>query len=121
MGAFGIGQPLSRFEDGRLLRGGGMYVADRVLPGQVYACFLRSPHAHAAIGAIELENARNAAGVVGVFVSPTWRWMVWVVRLSPSNDLAQTACRCSGGLIQALQRHASDMSEILSRWSWPSL
>src|ERR1700757_1390962 len=69
MGAFGIGQPISRFEDERLLRGGGLYVADRTLPGQAYACFLRSPHAHAAIQAIDLGKARNAAGVVGVFVS----------------------------------------------------
>src|SRR5690349_15288967 len=67
MGAFGIGQPLSRIEDGRLLRGRGMYGADRTRHGQAYACFLRSPHAHAAIEAIELENARNAAGVLGIF------------------------------------------------------
>src|SRR5258708_36951766 len=65
----GIDKSIGRFDAGRLLPGGGMYVADRALPGQVYACFLRSPHAHAAIEAIELENARNAAGVVGVFVS----------------------------------------------------
>ena len=56
MGAFGIGQPLSRFEDERLLRGGGTYVADRTLPRQAQACFLRSPHAHAAIDAIELKK-----------------------------------------------------------------
>jgi carbon-monoxide dehydrogenase large subunit len=66
MGAFGIGQPLNRFEDERLLRGGGVYVADRALPGQAYACFLPSPHAHAAIETIELENARKAAGVISI-------------------------------------------------------
>lgn len=66
MGAFGIGQPLNRFEDERLLRGGGAYVADRALPGQAYACFMRSPHAHTAIETIELENARKAAGVISI-------------------------------------------------------
>lgn len=69
MGAFGIGQPLTRFEDGRLVRGRGMYLADRAFPNQAHACFLRSPHAHAVIDAIDTRSARNAAGVIGIFVS----------------------------------------------------
>ena len=32
MGDFSVGQPVSRFEDPRLLRGGGRYVDDIVLP-----------------------------------------------------------------------------------------
>jgi CO/xanthine dehydrogenase Mo-binding subunit len=44
----------------------GAYVADRALPGQAYACFLRSPHAHTAIETIELENARKADGVISI-------------------------------------------------------
>ena len=43
----GIGQPVRRREDLRLVRGGGRYTADENLPGQVYAVMLRSPHAHA--------------------------------------------------------------------------
>src|SRR5882724_1513564 len=112
MGAFGIGQPLSRFEDGRLLRGGGMYVADRALPGQVYACFLRSPHAHAAIEAIELENARNAAGVVGVFVSSDLaadglgRTAVTLKRSRP--DGSPMFWRAHPGLAEIRVRHVGD-------------
>ena len=112
MGAFGIGQPLSRFEDGRLLRGGGMYVADRALPGQVYACFLRSPHAHAAIEAIELENARNAAGVVGVFVSADLaadglgRTAVTLKRSRP--DGLPMFWRAHSGLAETRVRHVGD-------------
>ena len=112
MGAFGIGQPLSRFEDGRLLRGGGMYVADRALPGQVYACFLRSPHAHAAIEAIELENARNAAGVVGVFVSSNLaadglgRTAVTLKRSRP--DGLPMFWRAHPGLAETHVRHVGD-------------
>src|SRR5438067_37806 len=42
-----IGKALTRKEDLRLLRGAGRYSDDLSLPGQAYAVFLRSPHAHA--------------------------------------------------------------------------
>ena len=48
----GIGQPVRRREDLRLVRGAGRYTADENLPGQVYAVMVRSPHAHARIRAI---------------------------------------------------------------------
>jgi aerobic carbon-monoxide dehydrogenase large subunit len=67
MGAFGIGQAVSRFEDPRLLRGGGRFVDDFNLPGQGYAFLLRSPHAHARLDRIELGAARAMPGVLGVF------------------------------------------------------
>src|SRR5688500_10114837 len=47
-----IGQPIPRKEDERLLRGAGCYADDVNLPGQVYACMVRSPHAHARIKSI---------------------------------------------------------------------
>jgi carbon-monoxide dehydrogenase large subunit len=46
---FGIGQPVPRTEDPRLLKGKGKYTDDVNLPFQTYAYFLRSPHAHAEI------------------------------------------------------------------------
>jgi aerobic carbon-monoxide dehydrogenase large subunit len=64
---FGIGQPVSRFEDPRLLRGHGRYQDDFNLPGQAYAVFLRSPHAHARIRAIDAAAAAAAPGVLAVF------------------------------------------------------
>ena len=112
MGAFGIGQPLSRFEDERLLRGGGTYVADRVLPGQAHACFLRSPHAHAAIEAIELENARNAPGVIGIFASSDLaayglgRTAVTLKRKRP--DGSPMFWRAHPGLAETRVRHVGD-------------
>ena len=48
----GIGQPVRRREDLRLVRGNGRYTADENLPGQVYAVMVRSPHAHARIRSI---------------------------------------------------------------------
>src|ERR1700689_2466421 len=62
----GIGQPVRRREDFRLVRGGGRYTADENLPGQVYAVMVRSPHAHARIRAIATEEARAAPGVLAV-------------------------------------------------------
>jgi carbon-monoxide dehydrogenase large subunit len=61
-----IGRPLPRFEDARFVRGGGRYTDDIVLPGQTYAVFVRSPHAHADIAAIDVAGAGARPGVVGV-------------------------------------------------------
>ena len=67
MGKFGIGQPVLRSEDTRLLTGGGRYVADISLPGEAYAVFLRSPHAHADIAGIDTTAAVAAPGVLAVY------------------------------------------------------
>src|ERR1044071_116698 len=66
MSKYGIGQPVLRFEDPRLLRGQGRYINDVNLPGQAYAVFVRSPHAHAKINAIDIEEAKKAPGVLAV-------------------------------------------------------
>ena len=60
------GQSLKRFEDPRLLRGEGAFVDDMKLPGMLHACFLRSPHAHANILAVDASAARSIPGVVAV-------------------------------------------------------
>src|SRR3984885_6444557 len=62
----GIGQPVRRREDLRLVRGAGRYTADENLPGQVYAVMLRSPHAHARIRAIDTAKAKAMPGVLAV-------------------------------------------------------
>src|SRR6185295_14858377 len=67
MSKYGIGQPVLRFEDPRLLRGQGRYINDVNLAGQVHAVFVRSPHAHARIKAIKVDAAKAATGVVAVY------------------------------------------------------
>jgi carbon-monoxide dehydrogenase large subunit len=62
----GIGQPVRRREDLRLVRGAGRYTADENLPGQVYAAMVRSPHAHARIRAIATDKAKATSGVLAV-------------------------------------------------------
>jgi carbon-monoxide dehydrogenase large subunit len=60
------GQPLKRREDPRLLTGNGSFVDDIRLPDMLYACVLRSPHAHARLMAIAVEAARRLPGVVAI-------------------------------------------------------
>jgi carbon-monoxide dehydrogenase large subunit len=67
MGQFGIGQPVRRFEDKRLLCGNGRFQHDVSLPGQAYAVVLRSPHAHAAIRALDLSAGQAAPGVLAIY------------------------------------------------------
>ena len=67
MGPFGIGQAVKRFEDGRLVRGGGRFHDDVNLPGQVHAVVVRSIHAHARIRSLDISEALRAPGVLAVF------------------------------------------------------
>ena len=66
MGEFGIGQPVPRFEDPRLLRGQGRFVDDVSLPGQACMVVVRSPHAAARIRSIDAAAAARAPGVLAV-------------------------------------------------------
>ena len=61
-----IGRPLRRLEDQRLLTGLGRFTDDISLPDQAHAAFLRSPHAHARIAAIDTSAALGAPGVIAV-------------------------------------------------------
>jgi carbon-monoxide dehydrogenase large subunit len=63
----GIGAPVRRREDRRLLTGQGRFAADVNAPGQIHAAFVRSPHAHAEVVALEAAPAHAVAGVLGVF------------------------------------------------------
>ncbi len=64
--AEGIGKPLPRKEDDRLLRGEGRYTDDLHLPGAAYASLVRSPHAHARIRRIDASEALALPGVLAV-------------------------------------------------------
>src|SRR3984957_2955524 len=72
MGEFALGQAVPRFEDPRLVRGGGRYVDDIVLPGMAFGHVLRSPHAHARIRAIDTAKAKAAPGVLAVLTGADW-------------------------------------------------
>src|SRR5437899_8259503 len=67
MGQFGIGQPIKRFEDVRLVRGEGRFHNDVNLPGQAHAVIVRSVHAHARIQSVDTAAALRAPGVLAAF------------------------------------------------------
>ena len=62
----GIGKPVPRQEDGRLLSGAGCFADDVAVPGQAWACMVRSPHAHARILAIDARGALRMPGILAV-------------------------------------------------------
>ena len=69
MGARQFGARVKRLEDPALLTGRGRFVDDVKLPGTLEACFVRSPHAHARIRAIDTRAARALPGVHAVLTA----------------------------------------------------
>lgn len=61
-----VGSPRRRLDDPRLLTGRGKYVDDLALPRMAHVAFVRSPHAHARIARLEVEESRKSPGVVAV-------------------------------------------------------
>jgi carbon-monoxide dehydrogenase large subunit len=66
MSATGIGAAVRRKEDHRFITGKGHYTDDINRPGQSYAFFIRSPHAHAAIKSIDAKAASTMPGVLAI-------------------------------------------------------
>src|SRR5215468_5420532 len=69
MGAKQFGARVARLEDRPLLTGRGRFVDDIALPGTLHACFVRSPHPHAEIRAIDTAAARAMPGVHAVLTA----------------------------------------------------
>ncbi|MBV1707928.1 MAG: xanthine dehydrogenase family protein molybdopterin-binding subunit [Hyphomicrobiales bacterium] len=94
MSATGIGAPVKRREDFRFITGKGQYTADVNRHGQAYAYFLRSPHAHATIDAIDYAEALKMPGVCAIYTG---------------KDLADDKI---GGLICGWMIHSKDGSPM---------
>src|SRR3984893_18732177 len=69
MGAKHFGARVARLEDPALLTGRGRFVDDVKLPGALHASFVRSPHPHARIRAIDAAAARAMPGVHAVLAA----------------------------------------------------
>jgi carbon-monoxide dehydrogenase large subunit len=63
-----IGQPMPRRDTRRLVAGGGRYVDDHSLKGELFAAFLRSPYPHAEFVFGDLEAA-SLTGVAAVLTA----------------------------------------------------
>lgn len=88
---FGMGQSVKRTEDLRLVTGQGQYTDDLSLPGQAYAYFVRSPHAHATLGAIDVSAAKDAPGVIAALTFED------IEKLQPGRLTSMAPIRGKGG------------------------
>src|SRR3569833_3245224 len=77
MGEFAIGQHVSRFEDPRLLQGGGCFVDDIKLTGMANGILMRSKHAHAKIKSLDVSAAKKAPGVLAVLTAADIKAAGW--------------------------------------------
>ncbi|MEK9832045.1 MAG: xanthine dehydrogenase family protein molybdopterin-binding subunit [Rhodospirillaceae bacterium] len=66
MAKYGVGQPVRRTEDPRLLTGRGKFNDDMPRDGEAMGFVLRSPHAHADIRSIDTSAAEKMPGVLAV-------------------------------------------------------
>ena len=69
MAKYGVGQPVRRIEDPRLLTGRGKYNDDLPRNGEAMSFVLRSPHAHADIKFIDTTAAKAMPGILDVFTA----------------------------------------------------
>lgn len=72
-GQLRIGQPVQRLEDQALLTGTARFIDDLAPAGAAHAVFLRAPHAHARIRAIDAAAARLLRGVLAVYTADDLR------------------------------------------------
>jgi carbon-monoxide dehydrogenase large subunit len=84
-----IGKTVPRPNLDRLMQGRGLYVSDLQLPRMAHVVFLRSPHAHAKIVAIDAAAARRMPGIIGVITGQDLAAVItpWVGVLSHLKGL----------------------------------
>src|SRR6476619_3770158 len=133
VGEFAVGQGVTRFEDPRLLRGGGRYVDDIVLPRMTFGYVLRSPRAHAKIRAIDTTRASAAPGVLLILTGADWKRSGWgdlpvpggqkrrdgtAMYCSPYPALAQDRVRWVGDyvafIVAETTAQAADAAELIA-------
>ena len=111
-GPQGIGAPVKRKEDRRFLLGKGNYTDDITLPNQTYAVFVRSPHAHANIKAINADVAKALPGVLAVLtgadVAEAGLGGIpcgWLVKNKDGSNMVEPP---HPALVQGVARHVGD-------------
>jgi carbon-monoxide dehydrogenase large subunit len=84
-----IGKTVPRPNLERLMQGRGLYVSDVELPRMAHVVFLRSPHAHAKIIAIDADAAKRLPGVIAIVTGKELSAMItpWVGVLSHMKGL----------------------------------
>ncbi|MBV8169169.1 MAG: xanthine dehydrogenase family protein molybdopterin-binding subunit, partial [Alphaproteobacteria bacterium] len=81
-----LGKPILRKEDRRFLTGQGRYLDDIAIPRALHACFVRSPHAHARVRAIDVTAAKTMPGVATVVTGHELNAWTTPLRMAPPID-----------------------------------
>src|SRR5215470_13307916 len=78
-----VGAALSPRETKKLVLGRGSYIGDLTAPGMLHAAFVRSPHAHARIHAIDVAAARRQPGIAAVLTGHDLALVTAPLRIAP--------------------------------------
>jgi carbon-monoxide dehydrogenase large subunit len=132
MATDGIGARVRRKEDKRFITGRGRYTDDLSRPGQAYAYFVRSPHAHASVKGIDASRALALPGVLAVLTGEDVKaagfgnlpcgWMVRSrdgseMKVGPHPVLAQRKVRYVGDQVACVvaetYHQAKDAAELV--------
>ena len=84
-----LGTRVLRREDPDLLTGGASYVDDLQPENLAYVTYLTSPIAHARIRSIDMEAAKAAPGVLGVFIAADLPFLQIEGQLVKGDDAAE--------------------------------
>jgi carbon-monoxide dehydrogenase large subunit len=106
-----IGRPMPRFEDLRLVRGNGRYSDDISMPDQVYAVFVRSPHAHAKIKRIDAAGAKAMPGVIAVLTGADY--------VADGLKGAMQRANPAGAIDITVRAFSSDKRPVLEEGQYP--
>ncbi len=116
-----IGASVQRDRAKRLLLGRGCYVDDITLPRMLHMALVRSPHAHARVGAIDSAEALALPGVVAVFTAAdleaavsSWRaeHKLFPAMAAPEQfALAHDVVRWQGEAVAAVLAHSRAEAE----------
>ena len=123
-----IGKTVPRPNLERLMQGRGLYVSDVELPRMAHVVFLRSPHAHAEIIAIDASAAKRLPGVIAIVTGKELAAVItpWVGVLShlkglksaPQHAIAIDRACWQGEAVAAIvatsRAVAEDATEIVS-------
>jgi len=107
-----IGAKVKRREDPALITGEGRYVADIELPSALTVAFVRSPYAHATLGAIDTSRAVALDGVVSVFTAhdlkPYWKLPLPVIFGADGGEFVEKHELDRFPLAEGKVRHVGD-------------
>jgi len=107
-----IGRSVPRPNLARLTQGRAQYVSDVTLPRMAHVAFVRSPHSHARIKAIDAATAKRAPGVIAVVTGEELAKVItpWVgvlthlkgIKSAPQHAIAPDVARWQGEAVAAV-------------------